>query len=87
LYRRIHSTSWRFASNWPKPLAKSGILHSLVLCRTATGHVVVHQTSPGETAFDGNGAVGMRFHQALEDPVAEYEKFLAPVEPFSKANQ
>ena len=68
-------------------VAKSGLLHSLIRCRAATGHVLVHYARPRETALDGNGAVAMRLHQALEEPVAEYKNVLAAVECFSKAKQ
>ena len=52
-------------------MAKSGVLHSLIRCRATAGHVLVHDARPRETALDGNGAVAMRLHQALEEPVEE----------------
>src|SRR5450759_4276442 len=68
-------------------VAKSGVLHSLIRGRATTGHVLVHYARPRETALDGNGAVAMRLHQALEEPVAEDENVLPAVERFSEAKQ
>ena len=55
--------------------------------RANTDHVVIHYARPRETALDGDGAIAMRLHQALEEPVAEDEDVLATVERFSKAQQ
>src|SRR5438270_75296 len=50
-------------------VAKSAVLHSFIRCRAATGHVLVDDVRPREAALDGNGAVAMGLHQALEEPV------------------
>ena len=65
-------------------VAESGLLHRLIRCRAATGHVLVHDAPARETALDGNGAVAMHLHQPLEEPVAEDEDVLAAVEASPK---
>ena len=52
-------------------MAKSGVLHSLIRCRAATGDVLIHNPPRREAPLDGEGAVAMCLHQALEQPVAE----------------
>ena len=85
LYRRGDEFAIRVEPS--EAVAKSGVLHRLIRGRAATGHVLVHYTRPGETALDGYGAVAMRLHQALEEPVAEDENVLPSVERFSEAKQ
>jgi len=68
-------------------VAKPEVLNSLIRCRAATDYVLIHYACPRETALDGDGAVAMRLHQALEKLVAEYKNVFAAVKCFSKAKQ
>ena len=49
------------------------------------GYILVHEACSGKTALDGDGAEAVRLHQALEEPVAEYENVLPAMERFSEA--
>lgn len=49
-----------------KAVTKSGILHSLIQFRAATGYVFVHDVRPREIALDGNGTVAMHLHRVVK---------------------
>lgn len=64
----LHKRSIRVES--AKTVTKSSVLHCLIRCRTMTSHILVHDVCPRETALNGNSAIAMRLHQALEEAVA-----------------
>jgi hypothetical protein len=68
-----------------KAVAESGLPHFVIRCRAAAMDVVIHQAPARETAFDGDGAVAMRFDQPLKELVSQDENILPAVERFPEA--
>ncbi len=68
-------------------MTESGVLDGLIRCRAAARLKLIHGVGPRKTTLDGDGAITMCLHQALEGPIAEGEQIIAAVERFSETEQ